>query len=244
MTLAELMLEVRNILRDPTIESSIPTWINQASLELASQYEIPLLRLREPATLATTATDWLYDLSEATHTRGYEYHKKVWRVASSSQTNGYPIELSIDAFHDADSTGYSATHTDTGTEVQRVAVEGDQLAIYPMAAQDLSLWYYRKPFEVEDDDDIPEVPDSGHHYTLLVPLVVLKAFRVYPDLALDTAGDNTRALQRWDGLRKAGLFGDGFSIGYVSSLQKQRGVHTRGPRPGSQLSGGSGRRLW
>ena len=245
MTLDEATTEIRNLLRDPTIEASIPTWINQCMLELAGSYEIPLLRLRQPATLTTTTSDWLYDLSEATHVLGYEYMKKCFRVASSSQTNGFPIERDLQAFDDADSTGYSTAHTDTGTAVQRVAVENGQLGIYPMSSDSLSLWFYRLPQTVEDADDEMEIPESGFHYSLLVPMVVLRAFRVYPELVSDNPNDNSRALQLWTARRNAGLYGDGSQIGWVSKLHSQRGVHVRGPRLGSQLSGGAGtRRLW
>ncbi len=244
MTLDEISTEVRGILRDPTVEASLTTWTNDIMLELATQFEIPLLRLRQPATLTTTTTDWLYDLSEATHVLGYEYHKRVWRITSSTQTTGFVLESDLQALDDADSTGYSTSHTDTGTSVQRVAVENGQLGIYPMASDTLNLFFYRKPWTVEDADDEPEVPDAGFHYSLLVPLLVLRGFRVYPELVSDNPNDNTRALTLWQSRKNSGLYGDGSSQGYIPWLQKQRGVHVRGPRLGSQLSGGATRRLW
>lgn len=244
MTLDEISSEIRQICRDPTIEASITTWVNAASLELAQQFDVPLLRLRQPATLTTTTTDWLYDLTEASHDLGYEYHKLVWKIASSTQATGYPIEWDLQALVDSDSTGYTGTHTDTGTSILRVAVAGDQLGIYPMVATSLYLWHYRKPLTVDEADDVPEVPDEGFHYPLLVPMVVLKAMRLYPEILSDVPTDNTRALALWQGRYHSGLYGDGFQQGYISSLHKQRGIHVRGPRLGSQLGGAGGYRSW
>ncbi len=245
MNLAELTLELKQVLRDPTAEASFPTWLNQAVSELSGQYDLPVLRLRVPAILSTSASAWLYDLSDALHPSGYAYQKKVFRIASSTQTNGYILEHNLQALDDADATGYSGTHTDTGTEVLRVAIEGNQLGIYPMvASQDLALWFYRQPVAMSADTDEPDGIDGEWQYRVLIPFVVLRAFRVYPELTTESITDGTRALRLWEGRLQAGLYGDGFQQGWVHSLAKQRGVRTRGPALGSSMSGGYARRMW
>lgn len=244
MTLSELQIQVRQVVRDPTVESSITTWANDAILELAGEYELPALRLRTPATLTTTASDWLYDIAEASHDLGYEYLKRVWRVSSSTVPQGFIIENDMTAFYDLD-----PERDDTGTAVQRVAIDGDQLGVYPLCADSLSLWYFRKPGVMEDDDDEPDGIPAPYHYRVLVPKIVLRAMRLYPELISDNPSDNTRALTLWQTRLQSGLYGDGFEIGMLSYLSKANrpyGIQVRGPRLGSNVGGGGFyvRRAW
>jgi hypothetical protein len=242
MTLLELQNEVRKTLRDPTIEQDITGWLNQAITELAESFDLPALRLRVPAVLTTDASTWLYDLTEADHPDGYEYMKRVWRVSSSSVPQGFALERDLTAFDDLD-----PAHDDTGDAVQRVVVDETNISIYPMANDSLNIWHYRRPVDLEDDDDEPDAFPAGHHYRVLIPAVVLKAFRVYPDLPTEIPGDNTRALALWQQRLQAGLYGDGTHLGLLPSLAKAAspaGPRVRGPRLGSNLSGGMGRHLW
>jgi hypothetical protein len=233
MNFAQLQTEVRSVVRDPTVETSIPVWINQVIGELAFQWDIPVLRLRTPATLTTTTATWLYNLSACTHPSSYVYHKKVFRVASEEVEQGFLIESPMTLLDDAD-----FTHNDTGDSVQRVAIEGSQIGVYPLAADSLSLWFYRQPVAMSADADSPDGIDADFHYRLIVPMVVIRAMRLYPDYAFEAPAANTSALQWWTQRLNAGLYGDGFQQGWVHTLRKERPPRVQGAALGGQVSGG------
>ena len=243
MDFARLKLEVQNVVRNPTVDTSLGNWLNDAVSELAAEYELPVLRLREPATVTTTTANWVYNLSAATHPSSYTYQKKVWRVTSATVQQGYGLEPEFVAFDDID-----RDHTQTGSAVQRVAIEGDQLGIYPKANDSLRLCFYRKPVAMVANGDLPDGIPEPYHYKVLVPYVVLRCMRLYPDdLAEALPGDNTRALARWTGLLNQGLYGNGTEIGLLHYIQKAQRVATprvRGAALGGQLSGGGYWRGW
>lgn len=242
MNLADLTLEIRQVLRDVTIEASIPAWLNDSMLELAGGFELPTLRLHEPATLTTTESAWLYDLTDAVHPSGYEFMKRCFRVSSTEVPTGFTLETDMGLLYDID-----PERDDTGDRVQRVVLDGGQLGVYPMADDALSVWFYRAPLPMEDDDDEPDGIPVAFHYRVLIPKVVLRAFRVYPELATESVNDGTQALVLWTQRLHEGLYGDKAQIGLIDYLQKSNrpyGPRVRGPRLGSQLSGGAGRRCW
>ncbi len=242
MNLAELTLEARQVLRDVTVEASLTTWFNDCMLELAGGFELPTLRLREPATLATTTSAWLYALADAVHPSGYEYMKRCFRVSSSAVPTGFALETDMSLLYDID-----PERDDTGDSVQRVVLDGDQLGVFPLASDSLSVWYYRTPMPMEDEDDEPDGIPAAYHYRVLIPKVVLRAFRVYPELPTESVNDGTQALMLWTQRLHEGLYGDKSQVGLLDYLAKSNrpyGPRVRGPRLGSQLSGGAGRRLW
>lgn len=236
MDFARLKTELRLQLRDPTIESTFGAWLNDVVLEMASMYELPALRLRIPAVLTTTTSDWLYNLSAAVHpTVTYVYLKRTFRVTSSAFEQGYVLEPDISALDDID-----PDHSDTGDDVQRVALEGDQLAIYPKANDSLSVWFYRRPIAMSADGDTPDGIPEPYHFKVLIPAVILRALRLYPDdIATALPGDNTRALARWTAALNQGLYGDGTQIGMLHYIQKAQRTATpriRGAALGGRTS--------
>jgi len=242
VNLEELTLDLKQILRDPTVESSFPTWLNDSMTELAGEFELPALRLREAATLTTTTSAWLYDLADAVHPSGYEYMKRCFRVSSTAVPTGFTLETDMSVLYDID-----PERDDTGDSVQRVVLDGDQVGVSPLASDSLSVWYYRRPLPMEDEDDEPDGIPDAYHYRVLIPKVVLRCFRVYPELATESVNDGTQALVLWTQRLREGLYGNGYEIGLLDALQKANrpyGPRVRGPKLGSQLSGGAGRRLW
>ena len=236
MTLDELTLEIKSVLRDPTMESSITNWLNQAMTELSFQFEFPQLRLRQPAVLTTTTADYLYNIEDAIHPLGYEYQRRVFRITSSAFQYGIALESEPQWINDID-----PLHAQISDSVQRIAVEGNQLLTYPKANDSLSIYYYRKPIPMVDGEDTPDGIGEGFHYRVLVPHVVLKAFRNYPDeLAYGTQGNETKMLVLWQSRLNAGLYGDTVQEGLLHALQKNERVGTprlRGASYGSSLGG-------
>ncbi len=236
MTLDELVKEVYSVNRDPSTETSIPVWLNQAVLELAAEYELPALRLRQPAVLTTTTAAYLYDIADAVHPLGYTYQKRLFRVTSAQFQQGFGLEPDPRWLDDTD-----PGRTQTGDAVMRVAVEGDQLSVFPRANDSLNLWFYRNPVPMVAGDDTPDGIPAPYHYRVLVPYTVLRTFRVYPEM-LDNlvVGDNSKMLALWTARLNQGLYGDNVQIGLMQYIQKAQRVGTprvRGPAYGSSLGG-------
>ena len=194
-------------------------------LELAGQFEIPALRLRTPATLTTVNTEWLYNMSAAVHvTTGYVFHKIVFRIASATKTRGFYLNDTLSAL---DAVDY--LHATTGAAVTRLAVEGSTVGIYPKAPDSLKVWFYRKPIEMDDPTDEPDGMTPEFSYRVLIPMVILKAFRVYPELVSEGDGDNSRSVVWWSERLRAGLVGDGAQIGWLDAIRKESPLAVRSP---------------
>lgn len=222
MDLEGLRNELKMILLDPTVDARLTDWINEAREELSAEYEFPALKLQEPVSVAVTTADWLYDMPAS-------YQKHVFR-ARNSDTNGYwfmPIYRNISAVDRRD-----FAHTETGTRTQMLAVEGNQFAVYPKANDTIHLYYYKKPDPLVDDDDVPsEIPTEFHHQ-VIIPSVVLRAYRAYPELARENIQENTHALNLWRRKRHEGLYGSHVtgSIGLLNFFLKSRPPRVHGGR--------------
>ena len=228
--------ELQVLLRDTTVESSFDTWIQDELLQLAYEFDLPTMRLRTPASLVVNNAAWQYNLTAATHASSFTFHKKLYRVTNALFETGMRIDTDLNIIDDID-----PDHTDTGTNVQRVAYELDLhnsavLGTWPMASETLSLWFYRRPTTMTVDTNIPEFPDA-HHFDVLIPRIVLRAFRLYPELATEVAGDATHALALWTQRYHAGLYGDNGNMGLIDTLRKSKPVRQRGPRAGMGLAG-------
>lgn len=237
MNRGDIKTELKEVLHDPSVEASFDVWLNEAIRELSYQFELPALRLKLPATLTTTTADWQYNISAATPpATGHAYQKLVYKITNSAHEFGMQVDRDVQIIDRLD-----PDHDDTGNDVDRVAVEDNTddavVAIYPKANDTLSLWYYRTPVDMDTDAKFPDGIPAAFHLRVLVPMVVLRAFRGYPDLATESEGDNTRALQLWQLRLNQGLYGDGFQIGMVPSLRKSRPLQVRGPRYGGSLAG-------
>lgn len=192
VTLGAVLTELKDLLRDdPTTLSALQTWIEEERQAIASQFELPALRVINPATEGTTLTvseaTWLYPLPPT-------YHKYLFQVRDTTPPDRPRVKIyatidQIDAIDPA--------HTLTGRQVECVAVQEQTLAIYPMVNTVLALWYYKLPTALDQETSpIPELPDLGVHQ-VLIPRVMLRAFRAFPDLAHSERGHNVAALQWW-----------------------------------------------
>lgn len=236
MTFEALQRELSEILRDPTMEHLYGAWLNDTLLEVAAMYELPALRLHVPATLALVNTTHIFNLSAATHVSSYTYMKRCFRITSSTVEQGFILEPSFTLLDDVD-----PDHSETGTSVQRIAVEADQIAVYPRATENLSVWFYRNPVTMVNPTDQPEGIPAPYHYKVLVPMVVLRAMRAYPDdRPYGVPGDNTKMLVLWMSRLNQGLYGDGTMPGLLHYIQKAQRVQTprlRGAMLGGRLGG-------
>ena len=238
MNLTQLTTELKMLLVDPTVESSLTAWLNESVVELAAQFELPGLKLKLPAILTTTTAAWQYRMSQdvVPPVSGHTYMKNVFRVTNAQHERGMVIHREIETIDRRD-----PDHDETAAAVNQVAIEDETddavIAIYPKANDTLNLWYYRRPVDMSFPTDVPDGIPEAFHRSVLLSKVVLKAFRVYPELALSVEGDNTRALARWEGELRRGLYGDGYQIGLIDMLKKSAPPRIRGPKSGGNLAG-------
>lgn len=237
MNRADIKTELDVILHDPSVSSSFDSWINDELDRLSYQFDFPQLRLKTPASLTTNNTTWQYNLTAATHASSYVFQKKLWKWTNDLFETGGRIDTDIQIIDEID-----PDHNDIGDDVQRIAYELDGrnnaiLATWPMATDVLSLWFYRKPTALTADTQFPDFLPDEHVSDVLIPRIVLRAFRLYPEIAAEIAGDNTRALALWEAKYQAGLYGSNGRIGLIDTLRKSKPVRQRGPRPGMGLAG-------
>jgi hypothetical protein len=233
-----IKVELKAILRDPTVEGRFDEWINESVTEIAYEFELPALRLTLPATLTTTTTDWQYLISTATPpVAGHTYMKNVFRVTNSEHLQGMRLSRDTQVIDLIDT-----DHDETADSVLRVAIEdqGDDavVSIYPKANDTLNIWYWRNPVAMSAGTDTPDGIPVPFHRSVLISKVVLKAMRLYPELASEIASDNTRALQLWTSRLDTGLYGNGVGqIGMINALKKSHRPRQRRTF-GGNLAGG------
>jgi hypothetical protein len=203
----ELSFYVKNTSQ---FEEYFEDWINDAVLEIASDFELPELKLREPATLNTTESNWLYDLPAT-------YHKKVFKCRNSRGdrlTVGRRIQTIEELDYD---------HDETDDYVTTIAVEAGQIAIFPMADDTLSLWYYRLPVAMTDDDDTPDGIPSMFHERVILPKVIIKNSAILQDLTLQYPPEYFRRMY------SEGLYGSpAGDVGMINYLAKSKGMKRHG----------------
>jgi len=195
------------------------------------ELELPGLRLKLPATLTTTTSNWQYNISAATPpATNHDYMKQVFKVSNSAHLKGIGIDRDVQVIDEID-----PDHDETGNDVNRVAIEeltdDAVIAVYPKANDTLNLWYYRQPVDMSATTDTPDGIPSYYHRKALIPLIVLKAFRVYPELATEVRGDGTRALEYWNILAASGF------RELSNGIRKSNPPRIRGASIGSSLSG-------
>lgn len=211
----ELMLAVHDL------EDYHGDWINDAVLEIASDFDLPDLKLKTPASLSVTvAGGWLYDMPAT-------YHKKAFKCRNSG---GYTLTVKSEI---ADIEAIDYTHTDTGDSVTTIAIEDSQIAVYPLAADTLSLWYYRKPVAMTLDSDVPDGIPAAYAERVILSKVIVKNFRLLSDMSLNQPH---RSLQYWDNRYREALFGvPGGDIGMINYFAKIKGVRVGGGSRGRYI---------
>lgn len=195
-------------------------WINDAVLEIASDFDLPDLKLKSPTTLATTNSDWLYDMPAT-------YHKKAFKCRNSG---GYPLIIKSEI---ADIEAVDYDHSDTGTSITTVAIEDGKIAVYPIANDTLSLWYYRKPVSMVLDSDVPDGIPAAYAERVILSKVIVKNFRLLIDMALNKPH---QSIQYWDQRYREALYGiPGGDIGMIHYFAKIKGVKVGGGSRGRYI---------
>lgn len=214
MTRGELKEELRLILLDVVVEPRLDGWIEDERLALAAELDIPSLRLRTPTTLAVTTATWLYTMPAA-------FHKMLFQVRDGDSDGGNRLRIQRDLLTIEQ---LDPDHDETDTHVTDVAQQGGQIGIYPLATETLSLWFYQRPTALTLDSQSPTEIPAEFHASVLIPRLVLRGFRVYPELARSSTLENTRALEYWRAKAREGIWGSPQTgqLGMMNVLAKER----------------------
>jgi hypothetical protein len=213
MNLGEINEELELHVRDAGLAAYFTTWVNAAIKEIAYDFCLPALRLKEPETVTTTESDWLYDLPAT-------YHKNVFKAADDDW-NRVAVRRSLDDLDVLD-----IDHDDTGELVSDVAVRDTQIGIYPMAAGTLRIWYYELPTVLSDDSDIPTCVPEEYHSRVIVSKVIVKNYHLLMDMSVNPPH---LSLEWWKNNYRVGLYGNGADdIGLINCIARTKKPKRRG----------------
>ena len=135
MNLARLKRELGLIVDNSALEASYKDWLNDAVLEIASDFELPDLKLIEPVIFHTQDDEWLYDLPK-------EYGD--W-VTSHAYVIGDRVENDGDAYECILGHTSGALDDEPGT--------GAVTATYWELHYEGIYYYHKKLFAVRNGDD-------------------------------------------------------------------------------------------
>lgn len=212
MNLGEIENELALYVQDDSLETNFKNWINKAVFEIANDFFLPALRLNEPVSLTVTESDWLYDLPDT-------YMKKVFKCYDSNWDR-IALKRSLDDLDELD-----IDHDDTGDHVTHIAIRDTKIGIYPMAAEDIRLWFYKKPTDlVSESNELTCIP-AQYHSRVVVSKVVIKAYHLLMDMAVNPP---EKSLLWWKAKYHAGLFGDGSDIGMLNVFARDKKPRRRG----------------
>ncbi len=215
MTLGQIIAQIDLVVKDSDLAENYSDWINAAISELAADFDLPALRLIEPAQLAVTEDGWLYDMPS-------NYQKGLFRVRNSSYCKVW-IGRDIDDIQrkdiDHDQIGDAATH---------VGVQDRKLGVFPKANDTLYLWFYEAPIPLENPDDKVTCIPEEYQARVIIPKLVVKNFTILQDLVIDAPH---QSIAFWQAELQAGLYGRPHGeIGLLNYLVKARGVRRHGGR--------------
>ena len=162
MNLGEIESELALYVQDDSLVVHFKGWINNAILEIANDFALPALKLKDPVTLTITESDWLYDMPSSYMKKLYKCYDSNWDKITISHALGDIDELDID-------------HDETADHATHVAVRDSQIGVYPMAAEAIKLWYFEKPIELDASTDTPTCIPNQYHDRVIIPKVVVKA---------------------------------------------------------------------
>lgn len=215
MNLEELEDEIVLYVADDSLKTHFKKFINNAVNEIANDFSLPALRLKDPVELTVTESDWLYDLPAA-------YMKKVFKCYDSNWDK-ITIKRSLDDLDELD-----IEHNDTGTHVTHIAIRDTQIGIYPKASENIKLWFYKKPTDlVESTDEVTCIP-SQYHDRVIIPKIVVKSYHLLIDMSTNPPH---QSLSWWIAKYRAGLYGEANGdIGMLNVFARDKGVKKTGGR--------------
>jgi hypothetical protein len=215
MNLGEMERRLNLIVQDSSLAPEFAGMINDALLEIAADFDLPALKLLTPVSFSVTTDNWFYSLPA-------NYHKNLFRCVDC---NFSPVTI-LERLEDLEA--LDLDHDETGDRVSTVAVmdtgEEKFLCIYPLANDDLRLWFYQKPTRLVKNTDVPKCIPAEFHERVIFPKLIIKNYQLLLD---QVENFDLKPLQYWEGKQREGLYGSAAGpIGFINFLIKVRG----GPR--------------
>ena len=201
MNLGQMQDELGYLIRDNgALTSWLLGWINDAILEVATDYDLKPLALVTPYEIGVDTTNWLWSLPDS-------FHKNLF-MAKRVNTDGTIHR--IHHIHKDYRHLLSKDHTITGDNVRELAVIPQglllMLGVHPLAVDNLNLWFYQKPAVLSNASDVCDCIPFNFIPQVIYPKIIIKNYQFIVDQVTDfpfTAGP----LQYWQGELSKGLFG-------------------------------------
>lgn len=215
MNLADMERRLNLVVQDKILAPEFAAMINDAILEIAADFDLPALKLLTPHSFPVDSSTWLFALPE-------NYHKKLFRCLDSDG-NEVTVLSRVEDLEKMD-----LEHEDTGDHVTHVAVVDTgvikYLCTYPLAEDTLRLWFYEKPNNLSDPEDVCNCIPAEFFERVTFPKIFIKNHQLLTDQVVDF---DLKPLQYWEGKQREGLYGSAAGpIGFINWIIKQRG----GPR--------------
>ena len=214
MNLGQMQSELTRIIEDDGLRERLVGWINDAILEIATNYDLPPLALADPYSLTVDTSTWLCPLPATFHKN--LFMAKFGRKPLTIYKN--PAFLS------------GKDHTIVRDQVNEVVVipRGSKfyLGVYPLAEHDIDLWFYQKPAILKTPDDVCDCIPPNFISSVIYPKLIIKNFQVIVDQVIDfpiSAG----SLQYWQNELTRGLHG---GTGYGPGLLGYFNLNYHPPR--------------
>lgn len=214
MNLNELEAELSLYIEDKSLEVHFKDWINNAVTEIANDFALPNLKIKDPVSLTITETDWLYDMPSTYMKKLYKCYDSNWNKITISHSLDDIDELDID-------------HDETGDHVTHVSVRDTQIGVFPKAAESIKLWFYKKPTDLSDSSPNLTCIPAQYHSRVVISKVIIKAYHLLMDM---TTQAPHQSLIWWKQNYHAGLFGDSSDMGMINCLAREKKPRRHGGR--------------
>lgn len=214
MNLGRLDAELRLLVMDRSLFPRFTQWFNDAVEEIAADFDLPALRVRQPSLVTTNNAAWIYDMPSS-------YSRNLFKCYN---LNDHPVYVCRD-MEELDR--LDIRHTTAGEKVTHIVVDpsDNSLCVYPMANDVLSLWFYQKPTPMVNAADEPTCIPAEFRSRVILPKTIIKNYRILQDMITD-APDTSLAY--WEAEYGKGLFGGPKSgPGMINYLAKGRGAPRR-----------------
>ena len=215
MTLEELTKELFAHVRDEWLRDNyFKSWINDAILKIATEFDLPALKRIEPFNLPVNSSTWLVDLPEV-------FCKKVFKV----RTAAYGTVFLMDCLADLDV--LDEDHDTVKSTFTHVAIhtERRKLGYYPKADDTARLWFFAKPAVLDlPRDPVTCIPEA-YQRSVIIPKAIIIAYPHLQDMGVQTPNPS---LTFWQSEYSKGLYGSPKGeigmVHYLAAQQKPR-VH-------------------
>ena len=227
MTLKDLEDYIDGITDDASVKPFFKDWINEAILQVASDVELPALRLVTPVEVTVDDTNWIWPLSAS-------FHKLLFRCGYTDSSTGQFRQVTVhDRIEDLerrDHTKIEDRVTGVATFLQEDPAGGGQkayLGIYPMPMAPVTLftWFYQLPVVLNGPDDVCGCIPPEYHARVIPPYVIVKNYQFLVDMVVNLG---IQGLTYWEGKVNEAMVGRaGGPLGLRYYLAKLHGPPRR-----------------